>query len=192
MSTHGDMTTYAVLAKRWKRGWELHIDGLGVTQSKTLNDAEAIARDFIMLDTGADLGSFSVEIIPEVGGVLDEETRAARQAVRSADVAQRAAAGMSRDIARKLKKAGLSGREIAVVLEVSPQRVSQLLNSEESRELTISDLAITSKAMLAIMRECTEALARMLEGPRLWSQLRIRCITAADAAHFTASGSRAR
>jgi hypothetical protein len=30
------MTRYAVTAKRWKHGWELHIDGVGVTQSRTL------------------------------------------------------------------------------------------------------------------------------------------------------------
>jgi hypothetical protein len=127
VSTHGESTTYTVHAKRWKRGWELHIDGFGVTQSKTLNDAEAMVRDYIALDTGAAPDSFAVEIVPEVGDGLDEKTRAARQAIGAADRAQRAAAAQSREAARGLKRAGLSGREIAVVLRVSPQRVSQLL-----------------------------------------------------------------
>lgn len=31
------MSTYNEHAKRWKHGWELHIDGVGVTQSRNLN-----------------------------------------------------------------------------------------------------------------------------------------------------------
>ena len=127
MSTCADVTTYTVRAKRWEHGWELHIDGLGVTQSRTLHDAEAMVRDYVALDTGAPRDSFRVEIVPEVGNGLDEATRAARQAVAEADKAQRAAASRSREVARALSSAGLSGREIAVVLHLSPQRISQLL-----------------------------------------------------------------
>src|SRR5258708_2791163 len=47
------MKTYKVRAKRWARGWELHIEGLGVTQSHSLRDAEMMAEDYIMLDTDA-------------------------------------------------------------------------------------------------------------------------------------------
>jgi hypothetical protein len=111
--------TYTVRAKRWARGWELHIDGVGVTQSHTLHDAEAMARDYIMLDTDAPDGSFGIEIVPEVGGGLDEKTRAARAAVAEADQAQRRAAARSRLAARDLRQAGLSGRDIAAVLKVS-------------------------------------------------------------------------
>ena len=148
MSSHGEMTTYTVHAKRWKRGWELHIDGLGVTQSRTLNDAEAMVRDYITLDTGADPNSFSVEILPEVDRVLDAETRAARQATRQADKAARDAASLSRTVARKLSNKGLSGREIAVVMDVSPQRVSQLLRPKpggaESLKVIVGKTAATA------------------------------------------------
>jgi hypothetical protein len=120
-------STYQVRAKRWAHGWELHIEGVGVTQSHTLRDAERMARDYIALDTGTDPGSFDVKIMPEIGGELGEMTAAARRAVVEAEQARRAAAAQSRDAARKLKGAGLSGRDIAAVLQVSPQRVSQLL-----------------------------------------------------------------
>lgn len=132
MSNDTDTTTYTVIAKRWKRGWELHIDGIGVTQSRALNDAEAMVRDYIHLDTGAAPGSFDVEIIPEVSHELDRQTREARRAVLAADRAQRAAAARSREVARGLKNVGLTGREIAVVLRVSPQRVSQLLRRKDA------------------------------------------------------------
>ena len=123
------MKIYQVRAKRWEHGWELHIEGVGVTQSRTLWDAEEMARDLI--DRREDLpeDAFAVTITPEIGGGLDEESRAAREAVKAADQAQRRAAAQSRTAARRLRQAGLSGRDIAKVLNVSPQRVSQLLRT---------------------------------------------------------------
>lgn len=41
------MKTYHVRAERWEHGWELHIEGVCVTQSRTLWDAEEMARDLI-------------------------------------------------------------------------------------------------------------------------------------------------
>ncbi|HEY1620646.1 MAG TPA: hypothetical protein VGG25_23685 [Streptosporangiaceae bacterium] len=123
------MKTYTVRAKRWERGWELHIDEIGVTQSHTLRDAEMMARDYIQLDTGEDQSSFTVVITPEIGGGLDSLAREAREATTAADKAQRDAAARSREIARRLRDAGLNGRDIARVLNVSPQRVSQLLKT---------------------------------------------------------------
>ncbi len=120
---------YDVRAKRWEHGWELHIDGVGVTQSRSLRDAEMMARDLISRRLGLAADSFDVAITPEVGGGLDEQTRAAREAVTDADRAQRRAAAQSGEAARRLRQAGLSGRDIAKVLDVSPQRVSQLLKT---------------------------------------------------------------
>jgi hypothetical protein len=121
------VTVYRVMAKRWAHGWELHIDGEGVTQSRSLSEADSMVRDYIALmhDVAAD--SFDVEIIPEVGGGLDDAVRTAREAVASAETARRSAAQASRAIAGRLRSAGLSGRDIAMVLGVSAQRVSQLL-----------------------------------------------------------------
>lgn len=133
-----DKTTYTVLAKRWDRGWELHIDGIGVTQSRSLNDAETMVRDYIALDTGTTPDSFDVEIIPEVSHDLDREAREARRAVADADNAQRVAAARSREVARRLRSVGLTGREIAVVLRVSPQRVSQLLRLKDGQPAALS------------------------------------------------------
>jgi hypothetical protein len=120
---------YQVRAKRWEHGWELHIDGVGVTQSRTLWDAEEMARDLIGRREDLPEDAFTVTITPEIGGGLDEETRAAREAVSAANRAQRQAAAQSRAAARRLRQAGLTGRDIAKVLDVSPQRVSQLLRA---------------------------------------------------------------
>lgn len=124
------MSTYTVRAKRWAHGWELHIAGVGVTQSRNLGEAEQIVRDYIETLTDHDTADDLVTITPEVGGGLDEETRAAREAVTAADRARRDAAVRLRQVARALRQeAGLSGRDIAAILHVSAQRVSQLLKS---------------------------------------------------------------
>lgn len=123
------VTTYNVTARRWKRGWELHIEGVGVTQSRNLAEAESMVRDYIETVTDADADRARILITPEVGQGLDEEARAAREAVAAADKATRDAAARSRKVARDLRRAGLSGRDIAAVLRVSAQRVSQLLKS---------------------------------------------------------------
>jgi len=122
--------TYKVTAKRWAHGWELHIAGVGVTQSRSLSDAEDMVRDYISLDLEVPPNSFAVAITPEVGGDLDAKARQVRQEIREAAEAQQRAAARSREIARLLKAKGLSGRDIAAVLGVSAQRVSQLLADE--------------------------------------------------------------
>lgn len=121
--------TYEVLARRWARGWELHIDGVGVTQSRTLTDAEEMVRDYIALDLGVEPDSFAVHITPEIGEGLDQDIAAVQKEIRTAERALAAAAERSRSIVRELTARGLSGREVARVLGISPQRVSQLLKN---------------------------------------------------------------
>ena len=59
------MKTYQVRAKRWEHGWELHIEGVGVTQSRTLWDAEDMARDLIARREDLPGDGFTVRITPE-------------------------------------------------------------------------------------------------------------------------------
>jgi DNA-directed RNA polymerase specialized sigma24 family protein len=126
------MTTYTVRAKRWKHGWELHIDGVGVTQSRNLAGAEQMVRDYIETLSDRDTSGDSVVIRPEIGGGLDEAAQAAREAIADAEQALRAAAARSRQVAHRLKLEGLSGRDIAAILHISAQRVSQLLKTAKA------------------------------------------------------------
>lgn len=119
---------HRVTAKRWDRGWELHIDGVGVTQCKNVKDAEATIRDYLdleNLDTTAQL-----TITYQVGDGLDIEVADARRATIAAQTQQEAAAKQQRQVAAKLRNRGLRGTEVAAVLGVSEQRVSQLLKGE--------------------------------------------------------------
>jgi uncharacterized protein YjiS (DUF1127 family) len=122
--------TYVVEAKRWEHGWELHVEGVGVTQSKSLGSAARMAREYISLvETISDESTIDVEIRPQIGAALDKEVMAARKAVSELFDRQRKVAALSRATAKDLSDSGLSGVDIAVVLDVSPQRVSQLLNA---------------------------------------------------------------
>jgi len=63
------MKTYTVRARKWRSGtetgWELRVDGIGVTQVDDLGKAKEQARDFI--ETVADAGSecLDIEILAE-------------------------------------------------------------------------------------------------------------------------------
>jgi hypothetical protein len=117
------MSVYRVRAKRWKHGWELHIDGVGVTQSRNLDGAEQMVRDYIETLTEHDTTDDVVIIKPEIGNGLDEAAEAVRGAISEAEQALRAAAARSRQLAWQLRQEGLSGKDIAAILHVSAQRV---------------------------------------------------------------------
>lgn len=139
------MNTYRVHARKWDGGWELHIDGVGVTQSRTLRDAERMVRSYVSLDTGEDRDSFAVEILPDLAG-LETQVRQVRGTTARAEDAQRKAATMARAVVRDLKAWGLSGNDIAAVLKVSPQRVSQLAKSERIETRSAKPTSATQAA----------------------------------------------
>ncbi|MHB8300434.1 MAG: hypothetical protein ACYDDW_18155 [Dermatophilaceae bacterium] len=89
-----------------------------------------IAREYISLVQGiSDESTIEVEILPKIDNALGKEVLAARTAVHELAERQRQVAALSRAAAKDLARSGLSGADIAVVLDVSPQRVSQLLNA---------------------------------------------------------------
>lgn len=121
-------TTYRVAAKRWAKGWELHVDGVGVTQARKLNhQAEVMVRDLIHRREDIEADSFSLEWSFMLDDELDAAIKAARAAVAATAEAQREAAAKSRSVAKRLRDSGLAGNEVARILDLSPQRVSQLL-----------------------------------------------------------------
>jgi hypothetical protein len=120
------VTTYVVRAKRWAHGWELHIDGIGVTQSRTLDGAEQMVRDYIETLTDRDVSDATVVIEPDLGG-LEAKVANVRKQIDQAQRENRQAAAASRALASELRAAGLSVSDTAAVLGVSRGRVSQLV-----------------------------------------------------------------
>jgi hypothetical protein len=150
---------YTVSARRWARGWELHIidaagEEIGVTQTRRLSGARAMVRDYLEVDgrPAAD----DIHVVPELDAELRDRVNAARAAVRRAAEQQERAAAASRTAVEELKEAGLSGYEIAAVLEVSPQRVSQLLRRDveekTSRKTAVAKIPAQTDAATKSMR----------------------------------------
>ena len=55
-------TRHAVTAQRWAEGWELHIAGVGVTQTRTLATAERQVRDYLATVLDADASNAVIEV----------------------------------------------------------------------------------------------------------------------------------
>lgn len=122
------MNTYVTRARRWERGWELHVDGLGVTQVGKLAKAEGQVRDFVATLTGCDTRNDVVDLQVDLDG-LDEEIRQVRKATEEAAAMQREAAAQTRLVVQKLRARGVPVGDIATLLGVSSGRVSQLAAS---------------------------------------------------------------
>lgn len=126
---------YTATAVREGRWWVITVPGIGATQSRTLRDAGAAARGLVSAILDADDDTFELTVTPD----LDEESRKlierARRGVNELDAQQRQVALVSRAAATALADQGLSGADIASVLQVSPQRVSQLMKDGPVRIL---------------------------------------------------------
>ena len=152
--------TYEVTAKRWKHGWELDIDDLGVTQSTSLSGAEKMVRDYIALDLDVAEDSFDVVFRLELDNPLGAMIDIARKSVAAAAEAQLAAANASRQVVHRLKDEGLSGQDVAIVLGVSPQRVSQLAAAPRPAKSTqLDEIDILGAGMRADIQGIEDAVA---------------------------------
>ena len=124
------MKRYTVRARRIGGWWALDAEGVrGVhTQVRRIDQAEDMARDAIagVLDVAP--GSFEVMVVPEmpdtVRAIVDQATMARSQAAQAQD----AAAGLTREAARRLVGEGLTVRDAGVLLGISHQRVAQLVH----------------------------------------------------------------
>ncbi|OLR94946.1 sigma-70 family RNA polymerase sigma factor [Actinokineospora bangkokensis] len=117
--------SYTATAVREDPFWVVQVDGVGTTQGRTAAEARRMAFDLVRVMTGVDAPEVVVDFA--VSGIHLGEVRDVRTTVADAARAQERAASRSRSLARRLREAGLTGRDIAEILGVSPQRVSQLI-----------------------------------------------------------------
>ncbi|MCW2543068.1 MAG: hypothetical protein JWM40_620 [Frankiales bacterium] len=121
------MTERVAKVSREGRFWLVEVSGVGVTQARRLDDAQAMAADLIAVMTGKRVAATDVNLEIDLPHGLAGHVRTARRKTSAAEEAQRKAAALLRDTARRLRRdAGLTGRDAAFVLGVSEQRVSQL------------------------------------------------------------------
>jgi thioesterase domain-containing protein len=129
----GQTTRVEVRVEREGRLWVLRISGVGVTQARHLREVERMVADYVAIMRGVDPAAVDVTVKGiNPGAALAADIAAARQAYADAAAAQAAAATQWREVAAALRGQGLTVAEIATVLEVSPQRVSQLVPARRS------------------------------------------------------------
>ena len=122
------MKTYEAELTREGKWWLIEVDGIGTTQARSLKEARVMAIDMIAAAKNVPGETIDVYLRPKLDAELEAEVDKARSAIRDLDEQQRIVAASSRRVARELvHTAGLTGRDAAVVLGISPQRVSQLL-----------------------------------------------------------------
>ena len=120
------MSRYTAMATHDGRWWAIEVEGVGVTQARTVAEAREMVDDLVRLLN--DDPAPQVDITFNVGRVdATALVETVRTKAAAAEEAQREAAEANRDAARTLSDAGVSGNDIAGLLRVSPQRVSQLL-----------------------------------------------------------------
>jgi hypothetical protein len=128
---------YRVTARRWDHGWELYVDGVGVTQCGPLADAERMTLDYLATELGGEPSDYSVDIHHDLGGV-EAEVADARRKMTEAQAAVDAAAEGMRTVVRRLRADGISVRDTATILTVSPGRVSQLATGHPKNKKSVA------------------------------------------------------
>jgi|SRR5690625_2949445 len=119
------MGSYEVHAVWRDGGWDIDVPEVGAGRTTSLGRVRRVAHSLIAATTAGDVGDVSLVVKPFVGGTEDEVIIVKKE-IEDLAAAQIRVAQHSRDLARALREKGLSGADIAVVLGVSPQRVSQL------------------------------------------------------------------
>lgn len=119
------MTTYNAEVVREGRMWVVTVEGVGVTQGRTLAEAGRMADDLVVAMKGEPAEAVAVHV--QLPDGLEGRLAEVRQQTAAARTAQQEAAEQARALVHDLQgRAALSGRDIAYLLGVSEQRVSQL------------------------------------------------------------------
>lgn len=120
--------TYTVTAKRWEKGWELHIADVGVTQARTLEAARQQAADYISTLRDVDVEPAEITLDVQLDDPeLTAKARRARAELRETEKRLTKIAARQRRLARRLRQdQRLSVSDTATIMEISRGRVSQL------------------------------------------------------------------
>ncbi len=129
------MYEFKIDVMRDGRWWMVHIPEIdGLTQARRLSEAETMAREYIALDQNLPLGDIKAETVsvrmdgPAFRDLL-EIAREIKSLRAEANEMERKATEKAQAYARSLTTYGVPVRDIAELLDISPQRVSQLANS---------------------------------------------------------------
>ncbi len=121
------VTVKATRSGQWWAVEVAEVEG-AFTQARRLDQVPAMVADAVGLLTGVPVDEIEV-VIGEVDlgdAQVLAQAREARESVAAAARSQQDAARASRRAVARLRARGLSVRDVGVILNLSPQRVSQL------------------------------------------------------------------
>ena len=120
--------TYVAKAKRWEHGWEIHVEGVGVTQVRLLEQAKSQACDLIETMLDRRVTESEIELNFEIGPLVEEIYEVKKLTADAAQLQTQAAARV-RTLVAQLRASGLSVSDTATIMGVTRGRVSQLRSS---------------------------------------------------------------
>lgn len=127
------MKTYDVTLTRDGKWWMVAIPEIeGLTQARTIGEAHEMARDYIALALNIPTDGFDIHAHAETIGTVEhvaqllEDIKTTRA---EAERLEREAAEKSRKLATDLAAQKLPLREVGAIMNISHQRVGQLVKS---------------------------------------------------------------
>jgi len=115
-------------AKHWEHGWEIHVEGVGVTQVRLLEQAKSQACDLIETLLERRVSESEIELDAQIGPLV-EEIHEVKKLTADAAQLQTQAAFRVRTLVAQLRASGFSVSDIPTILGVTRGRVSQLRSS---------------------------------------------------------------
>ena len=127
--------TYQVNVTRERGWWMIAIPELDrLTQAKTLDKVDAMARDLIALWLDRPPDSFDLDVHIDIPETFRRGLDRARELRDEADGLREKAASEARSVARSMADdLGMTVRDIGRVMHLSFQRVQQLLDTKVNR-----------------------------------------------------------
>ena len=121
------METFNATARRQGKWWVIEIPELGQTsQARTVAEVQEMATDLAAVIRDVDPSEVQVNVSVDTPELPEATWRQAREKTHQAQQLTREAAAASREVVTSLRSSGYTLRDIAAILGISHQRVSQL------------------------------------------------------------------
>ncbi|MUK02809.1 antitoxin HicB [Vibrio cholerae] len=121
------METFNATARREGKWWVIEIPELGqTTQARTFAEIKVMATDLAAVMRDVDPSEVEVSVRVDTPELPEATWREAREKTQQAQQLTREAAAASREVVNSLRASGYTMRDIAAILGMSHQRVSQL------------------------------------------------------------------
>ncbi|MHA7294341.1 hypothetical protein [Arthrobacter sp. HLT1-21] len=121
------MQTFNAAARREGKWWVIEIPELGVTtQARNVAEIQEMATDLAAVIRNVDLAEVQVTVSMLTPELPEDSWQEAREKTLRAQELSKEAAVASRVVVTSLRSSGYTMRDIAAILGLSHQRVSQL------------------------------------------------------------------